>query len=63
MRTLIRVMRILIFWTYEFLTLLVTFLAVYTGFRGLWRMSAMFWIDAILMRIEMSRIKAWAEKF
>jgi hypothetical protein len=63
MKSLIRVLKILLWWTYECANILVAFLAISFSFRQLWGLSAGVWIVAILMRIGLDSVKAWAEKF
>ena len=63
MRSLIRVIKVLLFWTYEFVTFLAAFFAIDFSFRQMWGMATGLWILALLMRIAMKDVKNWAEKY
>jgi hypothetical protein len=63
MRSLIKVVRVLIYWTWEFITFLSMFFCVDAAFRGNYALCGAFVIIAMLMRMELDKIKDWAEKF
>jgi hypothetical protein len=63
MRSLVKVFRVLIYWTWEFTTFLSMFFCVGAAFRGNFALCGAFLITAILMRMELDKIRDWAEKF
>ena len=63
MRSIIKMLRILIYWIWEMLTFTAPFVSVDAAFKGDWSLCALLLITAIFMRIELDKIKAWAKKF
>jgi hypothetical protein len=63
MRSLVKVFRTLIYWTWEFITFLSMFFCVEAAFRGNFALCGAFVIIAILMRMELDKIRDWAEKY
>jgi hypothetical protein len=63
MRSIAKVVRMLIYWTAEFITFLVCFIAVDYAFKGRWTMTAGLLILWVMLHLELTRLRDWAEKF
>lgn len=63
MRSLIKVVRVLIYWTWECIIFLSMGFCVDAALDGNFALCGAEVVTAMLMRMELDKIKDWAEKF